>query len=188
MFVRGFKTKCENIAVQIRSELNLKIIDPLPFKVLAQHLDIRLLMPEDIIGLSERSLMSLQEDKNSWSAVTISYNGIYIIIYNPAHSKGRQSSDVMHEISHIMLGHKPSQIILLPDTQIVLREYNPDLEDEANWLAGCLLLPRETLLFIKRNAMDDDQAISKYCVSGDLFKFRINKTGINNQLSASRKF
>jgi hypothetical protein len=33
---------------------------------------------------------------------------------------------------------------------VSLRTYNKDQEDDANWLAGCILLPREALLYARR--------------------------------------
>ena len=65
---------------------------------------------------------------------------------------------------------------------IVLREYDPDLEEEANWLAGCLLLPREALLFIKRNNLDENTTCQIYSVSRALLTQRVNMTGINRQV------
>ena len=188
MLVRGFKTKCENISVEIRKKLDLEKFDPLSPEALAEYLGVYLLKPTDIEHLSEQSrIQLLRKDKNSWSAVTISYLGVDIIAYNPTHSKWRHSSDIMHELSHIILGHKPSQIVFLtPDTQIALRDYNQDLEEEAIWLSGCLLLPREALISLRRSGICDADACHKYGVSIDLLTFRINKTGVNYQIKAAR--
>ncbi len=187
MLVRGFKTKCENISTEIRKKLDLKKSDPLSPEALAEYLGVYLFKPADIEHLSEKSrLQLLRVDRNSWSAVTISYLGVDMIAYNPTHSKWRHSSDIMHELSHIILGHKPSQIIFLtPDTKIALRDYNQDLEEEATWLSGCLLLPREALILIRHNGISDIDACHKYSVSIDLLTFRMNKTGVNYQIKAA---
>lgn len=188
MLVRGFKTKCENLSAEIRKKLALEKSDPLSPETLAEYLGVYLLKPTEVEHLSEQSrLQLLSEDKSSWSAVTISYLGVDIIAYNPTHSPWRYSSDIMHELSHIILGHKPSQIVILtPDSQIALREYNQDLEEEATWLSGCLLLPREALISIKRSGISNDSACHKYGVSKDLLNFRINKTGVNYQIKKAR--
>jgi len=188
MMVRGFKSKCENISEEIRKNLGLGNTDPLLPNNLAKYLGVSLISPTEIEDLSEISRTQLlQKDRNSWSAITISYLGVDLIIYNPLHTKARYSSDIMHELSHIILGHKPSQIVILnPDSQIALRDYNKDSEEEATWLSGCLLLPREALLFIRRTGMTDVMACDQYCVSNDLLTFRVNKTGINYQLYTSK--
>lgn len=188
MLVRGFKTKCENTSIEIRRELGLKKHNPLSPEALSEYLGVCLLDPTGIKYLSKQSLQQLlNRDKDSWSAVTISYLDIDIIVYNPTHSPRRRSSDIMHELSHIILGHKPSQIVLLtPDSQIALRDYNQDREEEAIWLSGCLLLPREALISIKRRGLSNSKACYEYGVSSDLLTFRMNMTGVNYQIRAAR--
>lgn len=188
MLIRGFKTKCENVSAEIRKKLDLDKSDPLSPEALAKYLGVYLLKPTEIENLSEQSrLQLLSKDKNSWSAVTISYLGTDLIAYNPTHSPWRYSSDIMHELSHIILAHKPSQIVILSlDSQIALRDYNQDLEEEATWLSGCLLLPREALLSIKKSGMSNKAACFKYSVSMDLLTFRMNKTGVNYQIKVAK--
>lgn len=184
MLSRGFKTRAENISLQIRRELKSSKTGPLACEALAEHLAVLLLKPTDIVGLSSRvRTLLLGRAKDSWSAITVSYGGMDVIIYNSSHSKARQCSDIMHELAHILLGHEASKIIISPKVGIALRDYNEKQEDEAAWLAGCLLLPREALLFIRRTGMNDDEALEKYRVSSDLLDYRMNVTGVNYQLS-----
>jgi len=182
MLNRGFKTRAENISLQVRRELKISKTDPLACEALAEHLGVSLWKPIDIVGLSTpvRALL-LRRAKDSWSAITVSYGGVDSIIYNSSHSKARQSSDIMHELSHILLGHEPGKIIISPKVNVALRDYNENQEDEAAWLSGCLLLPRETLLFIRRTGMSDEETLEKYRVSRDLLNYRTNVTGVNYQ-------
>ncbi len=179
MLARGFKSRAENMSLQIRRELQLTKTDPLACEVFAEHLGVLLWKPSDIAGLATHVItLLLRKARDSWSAVTVSYGGIDVIIFNSSHSKARQSSDIMHELSHILLSHEPSKIILSPKVSIALRDYNEDQEDEAAWLAGCLLLPRDALLYITRNGMSEDETMEKYNVSRDLLNYRINVTGV----------
>lgn len=183
---RGFKAKCENIAIQIREELGLRKNDPLDPYALADHLDVIILTPYDIKDLSPSALeILLKKDRKSWSAVTISYSGVDLVIHNPTHPKSRQPNNIMHELAHLILRHKPDEMMLLLEEQeIVLREYNQQFEEEAIWLASCLLLPRDALFKIGWDGMSINEACEKYGVSDDLFTFRMNKTGVNYQLAA----
>jgi Zn-dependent peptidase ImmA (M78 family) len=188
MLNRGFKTRAENIALQIRKDLGLSKISPLSGNALADHLGVLLLTPKDIIGLSSSArTILLSQSKDSWSAVTISYGEVDMIIYNSSHSKARQSSDIMHELSHLLLNHAPSKFIVNPNVGITLRDYNEDQEDEATWLAGCLLLPREALLFIRKARINDQKAMADYSVSKDLLIYRTNVTGVKYQISGMYK-
>jgi Zn-dependent peptidase ImmA (M78 family) len=182
---RGFKTRCENIAAQVRSDLGLNKTAPLPPELLAEHLGVQLWSPKDIRGLSRESLQQLKRDKGSWSAITVAFVGIEAIIYNDRHVKNRQSSDIMHELSHIILGHKPTEMMLFSeDLDIVLRDYDEDAEEEATWLSGCLLLPRDALFYIRKYFIDDQTVKDTYHVSSILLRFRMNITGIEKQMRA----
>lgn len=188
MFTRGFKTWCENVALEIRRELDLPNTDPLRPSDLARYLTAELLTPGDIPGLSPKATrVLLKTESDTWSAVTVSYGGRNIVIYNPTHSPARQSSDIMHELSHLVIGHDPSQVLLSQDGQIALRSYNQLQEQEAAWLSGCLLLPRDVLLYIKRSGMESQEACRVYGVSRDLLTFRLNASGVNLQFERERK-
>jgi len=183
MSERGFKSWCENVALGLRAELGLTKTDPLPPQTLADYLEVRFWTPRQIQGLSQEALkILLQTEKGNWSAVTVSYNGLDAIMYNPTHSPGRQSSDIMHELSHILIGHKPSTVLLSPDGVLALRSFDRKQEDEANWLSGCLLLPRPALLFIMQSGMNQDEACQRYQVSDDLLTYRLNITGVIAQI------
>lgn len=183
MFRRGYKSWCENFALQIRADLALTKIAPLHFEVLAGHLGIFLWSLHQIQGLSTEALHTLSGiERSNWSAIAISFNGRDAIIYNPTHSLCRQSSDIMHEISHILIGHKPATVLLSQEGAMALRAFNRQDEDEANWLSGCLLLPRPALVRIKKSGLDHRTICEEYRVSGDLLTFRLNVTGVNQQM------
>ena len=84
------------------------------------------------------------EDPRSWSAVSGPFDGTTIVIVNDAHSPARQESNLHHEAAHLIRGHRPSRFLKLDD--LTLREYDQDAEHEAEWLAGCLHLPRAALM------------------------------------------
>jgi len=183
MLERGFKTWCENVSLQLRTELGLTRTAPLQAEALARHLNVLLWKPIDIRGLSPQArLVLLRKERDSWSAVTVSFAGVDAVIYNSSHSKARQSSDIMHELSHILIGHEPGKIFLSQNGQIMLRTYDQTQEEEASCLANALLLPREVLLFIRRSRMSDNKACEVYGVSRELLKFRMNSSGVNRQV------
>lgn len=187
MLARGFKTRGENMSLQLRRELNLRSIDPLSPIDLANHLNVAVWKPEDVLGFSAQARgVLLGKGKDEWSAVTITYGGTDIIVHNSSHSPTRQSSDLMHELSHILLDHEPSKMLFSKDIKVVLRDFNQDQEDEASWLSGCLLLPREALLFIRRTRMNTTEACRRYAVSHELLTYRMNMTGVNYQLGTAR--
>lgn len=182
-FDRGFKSWAERTALAFRRTFELRSSDPLDTLQLSKHLDVKLITPNDVTGLPANCLQQLLViDKDGWSAVTLSKSDKHTVIYNPRHSEGRRSSDIMHELSHLIIGHEPSKLILSPDGGTVLRSHDPKQEDEASWLAGCLLLPREALVHIIRVRMPDPVVCSSYKVSNDLLRYRLNITGVTYQM------
>ena len=106
MLVRGFKSWCENTSIQVRADLRVDPHDPLRPDALAQYLNVILLKPDEIPGLSSAALKILEtEEKGSCSAVMVSVNGREAVIYNSTLSPARRTSDIMHELAHI---HKMS--------------------------------------------------------------------------------
>ena len=93
----------------------------------------------------------------------------------------------MHELAHIILGHRPAKLFLSA-SGIPLRTHDKDQEDEAAWLAGCLLLPRPILLVIARGKMAESDACAEFGVSRDLLKYRLNVSGVNVQLRRARAY
>ena len=184
-FERGFKTRCENIAQSIRDDLELEPSDPLPADTLADYVGVRLATPVDIPNMSETSLSTLLDDERSdWSALTLSASGVALVIYNPTNSAARRSSDIAHELAHVLLRHAPMTLMFAPDGTWTLRSYDDEQEEEAAWLSGCLLLPRPALLLIARSRLSSQKAAEQYGVSGHLLKYRKDITGVTRQLRA----
>jgi Zn-dependent peptidase ImmA (M78 family) len=178
MLKRGFKTWCERTSLNYKKELEIGKHDPMKAVALAEHLHIKLLIPQNIPGLSDVDLrILLNEESNAWSAVTLCKGKKHIVIYNPSRSDGRQSNDIMHELSHIIIGHK-AQMMHSFETGIFLRHYDKSQEEEADWLAGTLLLNRDALIHIAFSSMEPFIAAKKYGVSEKLLSMRLNITGV----------
>lgn len=187
-FTRGFKSWAERTALGLRRDLGKEPYSPLNAVTLTQHLEVTLATPHDVPNLPEDCKKQLLEiDCSSWSAVTIDRGGNYILIYNPTHTPGRQSSDIMHELSHIIIGHEPAQLVVSADGGMVLRSYNQKQEDEAGWLAGSLLLPREALVHVKKLHMTEAEICQQYQVSEEMLRYRVGVTGVSRQVRNWRR-
>lgn len=188
MFQRGFKTWCEKIALEIRAELAFGQADPLNPDTFADYLGVRLWTPAELPILSPEARRILLEESDNWSAVTVSYNGRDAIIYNDDHKPRRRSSDIMHELAHLVLGHDPSTVFLSQDGKTGLRSFNRQQEEEAAWLSGCLLLPRPALVVIAATKMSAERACEEYGVSEDMLSYRLKVTGVEIQMKRRSRF
>lgn len=188
MFERGFKSRCERLSLEYRKKLNILEHDPLPSLELATHLDIIVWKIEEVPGLRAETLKTLKEDDpNSWSAVTVNTSEKSAIILNSAHTKGRQASNLMHELSHKIMGHTPSPLGISNEGLLVQHSFDKKQEDEANWLAGTFLLPRPALVYIRNRNMEESIACRTYGVSQSMLRYRLSVTGVNYQFSQRKK-
>ncbi len=180
---RGFKARCEEMSRSMRTELGITLIAPLPAEQLASFLGVYVLQVAEL-GLSpDDTEQLLHNDPESWSAITVSAAGKDAIIVNPNHHGGRYSSDVMHELAHLLLGHESSTLFFAGQENLALRGYNKEAEDEANWLAGALLLPRDALVSIRKKRCSKEVTCNEFGVSRQMLEFRMRVTGVERQFS-----
>lgn len=178
-FRRGFKSQCERRSTEYRKKLGLEPDEPLSADQLAEYLGVSVWRTGDVIGLTadDRKTLNSSND-NSWSALTMRILGRDLIIYKPVRSQKRVNSVIMHELSHIILGHELSDPCILDDGSLVPKNYDQEQEDEANWLAGTLLLPRPALLSIIGRGLSYVQACDEYEVSKQMLIWRNRMTGV----------
>jgi len=182
MLDRGFKAWAERTARMIRGELGLTPTEPLLPAKLAAYLGVELLTPKQIPGLPRNVIdQLLVHDPWGWSAVTIADSGRPLVIYNPRKSGGRQASDIAHELAHLVLDHEPGTLVLSGDGQMAMRSFNQKQEDEANWLAWVLLLPRDALVLCVRRRLAPPAIADAYGVTEVLVNFRLSTTGVTRQ-------
>jgi Zn-dependent peptidase ImmA (M78 family) len=181
MFARGFKTWCEKVSAQHRHALGLLPRDPIDPVSLAASLGIDVHSLDEVPELDDQSRGILLADSGGWSAVTLTNGRKSVVILNSAHSTARSASDLMHELAHILIGHRAGRIDITEDGSLILNTYDRAQEDEANWLAGCLLLPRDALLWIVRQGLEAETAAQRYGASPAMFNYRLNVTGVKQQ-------
>lgn len=172
-FRRGFKTEANQIATEIRTELGLSKIAPFDPWALAEHLAIDILPLSGMLNEAPSVTHFLNEGRDTFSAMTVFHGTARLIIHNDKHSKGRQNSNIAHELSHALLQHPP----MPPLSELGLRNFDKNIEDEANWLAGALLIPEPAALNIVRQRIDLAMAASQYGVSSQMVSYRLNVTG-----------
>lgn len=181
---RGFKSQCERRAVEIRRSLGLTTTEPLSAFDLAKSLMVTVWRDVDVQGMTDEDLNQLHVvDPDTWLAFTLRIGTHFLVVYNSSHSPERSNSMVMHELAHIVLGHELTSTRVTDDGHLVPVSYDQEQEDEANWLAGTLLLPRPALVRIRRLGMRDIDAQRHFQVSSHMFAWRIRMTGVDYQIA-----
>jgi len=116
-----------------------------------------------------------------FSACTLPGPNGPVVVVNPLNSAGRQQSDAMHEISHLLLRHETRQLERIGD--LVFFTCDPDQEEQADHLGATLLLPRPLLIAAPARGLTIAAIAETYGVSDQLARWRVNATGVAVQIN-----
>jgi Zn-dependent peptidase ImmA (M78 family) len=181
---RGFKAEAERIAERTRTLMGLQPYDPADIRQLAKHLNVEVI-PADRLVERARLQELEQVQPGAFSAATFHLpNGRTVAVFNPFSEDGRTNSDIGHELAHILLDHDVREIQQLAGQTFIT--CNPEQEEEATWLAGCLLLPRPLLLREAYDRASPEAIADKYRVSPHMARFRLNTSGVLMQARRAR--
>lgn len=182
---RGFKSEANAIAAEVRAELGLRALDPLDPLALAAHLEVPVLPLSDY-GSDAPTAHShfAGAGMEAFSAVTVFSGPRRTIVHNDSHSPGRQASNLAHELGHALLLHPPAAA--LDDRGCRLWDQN--IEDEAQWLAGALLLTEDAALHIARNGITVAAAADHFGISAQMVTYRLNITGARQRVVRAKGF
>lgn len=176
---KGFKSQAERIALTYRQEQGIPVHCFLDAFKLAEYMNI-IVCGLDEFGHIEATKFSKHEE---WSALTMP-NCLEqtVIIHNTNHAPVRQQSNIMHELAHIILEHRIPEHYLSLNLPEDMRYCNELQEEEAVTLGSTLQIPREGLVWCLKQKMDNATIAEYYNASLEMVKFRINTTGVKQQL------
>lgn len=174
---RGFKEAAKQLALDVRHEVGLDAFAPLNPLVLAGAYGIPVYPLSELCGFgcSDAALAYFTDDERAtFSAALIPFGTARIIIDNDSHAPTRRRSSLAHEMSHVVLEHQFTAAILGPDG---CRAVHRDVEDEAEWLAGELLITFTAAKALARRGVSDAEVAQRYGVSTRRAGMRMNASG-----------
>ena len=168
------------VGCEERLDLGLGPCAPLdPYKLAEQHLIPVFAIDE--LGSSPLSVRAVERftmtGKHLWSAALIPVGRVRIIIENTSHPRERRASSVAHEMAHHLLEHPFEETLLNVDKQC--RSFDKTKEDQAKFLSGELLIPRQAA---RRAAFDGD---SNEVVAA---RFGVSTQFAQMQMAGARRF
>lgn len=169
----GFKAQAERLALAERRGLDLTARCRLDPAKLAAAKGIEVVALSALGGMADTHRRHLLEiDTGAFSGVSVILNDHKLIVVNDAHTPERQANTISHEVAHFLLDHPPG-----PAFREFGRTLSKTMEDEADWLAGCLLVPGAGIHTTMRLCGDDlEAAAAHYGVSLQLMRWRHNAT------------
>jgi hypothetical protein len=180
---RGFKSQAEKLSLNLRDDIGLSARDRIDPNKFLESLGIVVWGPADVPGIDPDHVAQLTvRDPDSWSGMTVREGGTIAIIVNPTHPSTRQANTLMHEWAHIKLRHKPNRVDRSEHGLLLLSDYPAEIEEEADWLAGAILLPRDGLVYHRARGLSAEAVASHYGVSKPLANWRLRMTGVEKQM------
>ncbi len=181
---RGFKSEAERIASGVRERLECGENDPVPLDALATDLGVEIMSADQLVPIERlEELQDLQDD--AFSAATLRRrDGRKVVVFNPLHANGRTRSNQAHELSHIVLQHTLRTIEKVGEMSFMTCDI--EQEEEADWLGGCLLLPRPILLQAAKQGKSPQQIAEEYQTSEPMARFRLNASGVLVQVGRAK--
>lgn len=182
---RGFKADAERIAELVRRDLALEPLDRLDCFALAEAWGIPVVSLGELRadGASDTSIHRLMSPDAGFSAATIVVEPRRLIVYNPRDGAPRKASSLAHELAHVILEHEAAPAIGVGGC----RHWDGAQEAEADWLGSTLLVPRSSALAWMLESDDLDAGARNFGVSVDLFRWRINHTGVVREVEKVKR-
>jgi transcriptional regulator with XRE-family HTH domain len=173
------KSEMEEMAENLRAELNVQATDPLD-ALNIRVIGVDVLVPTEVEGLGKQCLAHLMgAGKNEWSAMSVpidSHDTRWVILRNKKHNIERQRVTYLEECWHILLGHKLTRIAKVADAYG--RTFDSNEEHDAYYLAAATLLPREVVVKAVEEKRSPKSLAVQYGVSTELVEYRIKRLGL----------
>ena len=124
----------------------------------------------------------LGEASEKWSGGACSLplpDGRKIVILNPNHGRMRTNATLMEEVSHVFLGHQPSRLKVVAETEsgrTVSREYRKADEEAAYATGAAALVPFSALRRFVFDGKTSQQLAKHFRVSRELVEYRLKVT------------
>lgn len=169
---RGFKAQAERLSLAEREALGLTDRSRLDPVRLAESKGVPVVPLNELPGIPALHLEQIRViDLSAFSAAAVVDDGDALIVVNDAHDPSRQANSISHELAHLLLGHEPVRAF----DPFGARNLTKEMEDEADWLAGCLLVPKSGIaVTMSESGGRLEVAAEHYGVSVQLMRWRHN--------------
>lgn len=153
-----------------------------PFR-LAKFANLIVIDFNQIEGLGAKSrehlLGSASEEWSGGACSRPLTDGRRIVILNPNHGRMRTHATLMEEISHVFLGHQPTQLKIVRDDahgRTVSRDYRKADEEAAYGTGAAALVPFAALRRFVLESLTSLQIARHFRVSRELVEYRLKVT------------
>lgn len=174
-FVGGEAARLERCAIAAKRVFGLPdgaAVDPVS---VARSLPVPVIDRREHFAVLPPDTRDMMLASRKWSAGTLEGPQGPLIILNPIHAETRLKVTLAEELSHLVMGHPPSQI----DPTLGMRTYNGTIEQEAFSVGGALVMPYGQLFRLAKAGRPLPEIAACFGVSVAMARCRINRTGLS---------
>lgn len=171
---RGFKAHAKRLAVELRAEIGASADGPFDPWQLADLYGVKVYKlsqldcPDPVLA----HFTAVAQAAFSGALIPLGHGAI--ILENDSHALVRRRVTMSHELAHVTLEHRFGTSIV---TDRACRLADPGQEEEANELAGELLVPFDTALRLARTGATDEIVAAQFMISERAAAWRMNSSG-----------
>jgi Zn-dependent peptidase ImmA (M78 family) len=165
----------------VRAKAGFDLYEPLDCFAVANALDIFVYRLSEY-GPFDAVSHLLDVEPDVFSAATVRSGDDTAIVVNDAHSRARVSSNLAHELGHVVLEHQDAP----PLNDHGCREHHADVEAEADYFASVLLVPDRAVMRAARAGLSVAESAAQLGVSQPMMQWRWNDAGAKRRLQRER--
>jgi hypothetical protein len=174
-FVGGEAARLERCAIAAKRVFGLPDSSAIDPHAVARSLDVPVIGEAAQFAALPSDLRQAILASREWSAGTLEGPRGPLIILNPMHAGTRLRVTLAEELSHLVMGHPPSQISAATGT----RTYDATVEQEAFSVGGALVMPYGQLFRLAKSGRSLDEIAAAFKVSTSMARYRVNRTGLS---------
>ncbi len=172
-FRRGFTSEAERLAAELRTELGIGLYRRLDPYALADRLAVPVWSLDQLPNVQAAVAVLHGSEAAAFSAMTVFDGASRVIVHNTSHAPARQASNLCHELAHGALLHPATSAL----DAYGCREWDGDIEQEATFLAGALLIPSKAIWWAAKQGTPRHDIAEQYGCSVEMVQMRLNLTG-----------
>lgn len=165
----------ETVGTLIRHLVEASGIDPFDPLEKLEELNVSLLWSDEIVGVDLTAIQDVTAKTWSGASWPTPPGHRLPVLLNRYQSMERARVTLLEEVSHHLLGHRPSTI-----RPGVGRTHSATNEKEAYWSGTAALLPAHAVSFSVWQGESAETIAQRYGVSDELVKMRIKLLGLWN--------
>lgn len=184
--LRWTQKEMKILASEEREGLGLAPRDPLdPYALAREHgIEVYALSELRDSELSERAVEHfLGDTRGTFSAALIPLGTARIILDNDGHAVVRRRASIAHELGHHLLEHAFEATLASADHT---RMMDKAKEDQANFVAGELLVPEGAAFAAAKSNWSNGQVARKYGVSEQFAQMRMARARVVAKRAAAK--